>query len=414
MKTSKIATCQIALLAIAFCVNGIYCLNFLKKYANYSNNWRCDLFYRYHEIVCMHEGIDPFDIFERKITSKKYIGYERPDKPNGPVNGRRIVHAYPAWHAALFWWYGYVHKWACLAVMASLYFCILFLVSRWTFHNMIVNNFHEHVINILFLFIILLYSLVGIYCSLNYGLLLLGCTLLLCKTLERGYDMLAGLIYSIIMIKPQVGLLLIFPLFFNRKYKTIILAAFICFFETCFTAYMLNKSPIELILQIPQIGAPFGKGFLAENIMKIIGPFGQYINMGIFMSLAAAGSYLTRNAKEIWMRFIPAIAFVPFWTYSQPHDWLVTLPCYVYILNSKDKYPRIFTFCIFAAFLRSFMLYAHSIKFYSLGKAGIAVGLHLALALVCCLMVILDAEGNEPIHNLVSKLASFTGKTQPK
>ena len=123
MKTSKIATCQIALLAIAFCVNGIYCLNFLKKYANYSNNWRCDLFYRYHEIVCMHEGIDPFDIFERKITSKKYIGYERPDKPNEPVNGRRIVHAYPAWHAALFWWYGYVHKWACLAVMASLYFC---------------------------------------------------------------------------------------------------------------------------------------------------------------------------------------------------------------------------------------------------------------------------------------------------
>ena len=238
--------------------------------------------------------------------------------------------------------------------------------------------------------------------------------MLLSVTLERGHDMLAGLIYSIIMIKPQIGLLLIFPLFFNRKYKTIILAAFICLIGTCFTACMLNKSPIELILQIPKIGAPFEKGYFAESIIKIIGSIGQYISMGFFMCLAATGSYLARNAKEIWMRFIPAIIFIPFWTYSQPHDWLVTLPCYVYILNNKDKYPRIFAFCIYATFLRSFIIYAHSIKFYSIGKTGLAVGLHLALALVCCLMVILDTDGNEAIHNLASKLAFFRGKTQPE
>lgn len=409
MKLNKNKTFQIALLIIAFCVNLIYCFNNIKKYTDYTNNWECDLFYRYYEILCMHDGIDPFDIFERKITSEKFVGYERPDKPTEPINGRKIVHSYPAWHAAVFWWYGYVPRWVCLAIMGNIFFWSLLGISRWAFHKITTTNISDHIINILFLSISLLYSLSGIYCFLNYGLLLLGCTLLFYKSLEQGHDMLAGLIYSFIMIKPQIGLLLIFPLFFNRKYKTIILAAFICLIETCFTAYMLNKSPIELILQIPKIGAPFKKGYIAELAINVFGPLGQYINMGIFMCLAAVGSYLVHNAKETWIRFLPTLAFIPFWTYSQYHDWLIALPCYIYILNDKGKYPRIFAFCIFAAFLRTIVFFAYSCKFYAIGKEGITVFLHLSIVISCCLMVILDENQNKIIHNLFNKLSLSFG-----
>ena len=221
--------------------------------------------------------------------------------------------------------------------------------------------------------------------------------------------MLAGIIYSFIMIKPQIGLLLIFPLLFNRKYKTIALAVALCLIETCFTAFMLNKSPIELILQIPKLGAPYSKGIIAESTMDIVGPAGQYIVMGIFICIAAGGCYLVRNAKETWIRFLPVIAFIPFWTYSQPHDWLINLTCYIYLLNNKRKYPRLFDYCIIAVLFQTFFAFANIHQWYAIGKEGIAVILHLSIILICYAIVILDQDENNTIRNLFSKLSSSSG-----
>lgn len=410
MKADRIAKLQIALLAITCCLSIAHCIYYIYVHMQpLEEEWLSDLLYRYNESVCMHEGIDPFEIFERKITSEKYVGHGRPDKPVEPLNGRKIVHSYPAWHAAVFWWYGYIPKRVCMGIMAGIYLLTLICVCRWTSHKLIAHDSQEHVINILFLVITLLYPLCGIFRYLNYGLLLLGCSLLLYLALERGHDMLAGIIYSFIMIKPQIGLLLIFPLLFNRKYKTIALAVVICLIETCFTAYMLNKSPIELILQIPKLGAPYSKGVIAERTMKIVGPAGQYIVMGIFICIACGGSFLVRNAKEIWIRFLPVIAFIPFWTYSQPHDWLINLTCYIYLLNHKRKYPQLFDFCIIAVLFQTFFAFANLHQWYSIGKDGIAVVLHLSIIFVCYAMVILEEGEKNIIHHLFSKLSSSFG-----
>ncbi len=412
MKADRIAKLQIALLAITCCLSIAHSIYYIYVHMQpLEEEWLSDLLYRYNESVCMHEGIDPFEIFERKITSEKYVGHGRPDKPIEPINGRKIVHSYPAWHAAVFWWYGYIPKRVCMAIMASIYLCTLICVCRWTSRKLTANDSQERMINILFLVITLLYPICGIFRYLNYGLLLLGCCLLLYLALERGHDMLAGIIYSFIMIKPQIGLLLIFPLLFNRKYKTIALAVVICLIETCFTAYMLNKSPIELILQIPKLGAPYSKGVIAERTMKIVGPAGQYIVMGIFICLAAGGSYLVRNAQEAWIRFLPAVAFIPFWTYSQSHDWLVMLPCYIFILNSKCKYLRIVELCIFVVFLRTILIFAHFQKWYAIGKEGVIIILYLVIAFSCYLMVILDYDENRWLHKLLSKL-TLLGKNK--
>ena len=363
-------------------------------------------------MTCMHEGIDPFDIFERKISSSKYRGHDRPDMPNEPDDTRKVVHAYPAWHTAIFWWYGYMPKWLCLTFLICLYVCSLAWVCKWTSQKLTCTNAKDCTINIMFLMAMTLYSWVGICHSMNYGLLLLACTMLLYTAIDSGHNLLAGIIYSFIMIKPQIGVLLIFPLLFNRKYKTIALAVAICLIETCITSFLLNKSPIELIFQIPKIGAPFEKGFLAEKTMQIVGPVGQYIVMGLFVCLAASGSYLVRNAKESWIRFLPAIAFIPFWTYSQSHDWLVVLPCYIYILNSKHKYPRMTNLCFIIVIFRAFIVFSHFQGWYSIGKEGVAVVLRLFLFLSCFLMVIFDTDKNKnkTIHNFFNKLSSLGEK----
>ncbi len=408
MNPNRRTTLWIVLLAIACGLQVLFSVSYLLRH---KNNWACDFIYRYNEINCMHDGIDPFDIFERKITSEKFRGHDRPDKPDEPEDRRRIVHAYPAWHTPIFWWYGYTAKWICLAFLTFLYICSLSWAYKWSSLKLVRSKAKNNVINLLFIITMILYPFIGICRTMNYGLLLLGCMLLLYSALDSNHDILAGIIYSFIMIKPQIGILLFFPLFFSRKYKTIAISVTICLIETCFTAFILHKSPVELILQIPQIGAPFEKGYLTESTMKIIGPIGQYIVMGIFICLAAGGSYLVRNAQEAWIRFLPAVAFIPFWTYSQSHDWLVMLPCYIFILNSKCKYLRIVELCIFVVFLRTILIFAHFQKWYAIGKEGVIIILYLVIAFSCYLMVILDYDENRWLHKLLSKL-TLLGKNK--
>lgn len=407
MNPNRIAKVQIALLAIACCLMAYVSVASAQKEITVYGNWACDLIYRHNEISCMHDGIDPFDIFERKTISEKYRGCPRPDKTEEPADNRRIVHTYPAWHAAVFWWYGYTSRWMCITIMICLNLFSLVGIWIWLSQKNVQPEIKERVTNILFLLTMFLYPLSGICWTWNYGLLLLGCLLLLWIMLDSHHDMLAGIIYSFIMIKPQIGVLLIFPLLFNKKYKTIFLAAAICLAETCFTAWMLRKSPFELILQIPKIGAPFYKGFLAEMAMKILGSIGQYMVMGLFICLTACGSFLVRNAKKAWIHFLPASAFIPFWTYSQYYDCLVTLPCIIYILKEKNKYPRITSFCFLSSFLYSFINFANYQGWYCIGKKGIATILYFLILSLACLMTVIDHDENGVIHCLPSWLASF-------
>ena len=350
-----------------------------------------DFKYRYNEIVCAHEGIDPFDIFERKKDSEVFCSIPRPDKPQVDRNGRKPVHAYPAWHTAAFWWYGFVPQNVCIAIMACLNFFSFAWVIFW-----IRKTRKKDKTNIssaeffLFLLGMTLYPFFDLIISMNYGMLILGCTLLLCTALEQKHDVLAGIIFSFIMIKPQIGVLLLIPLFINRNYKTVVIAGAICLLETMFTAWKLDKSLIEMILQIPQIGAPFPKGFFAEIAIKVFGSFGQYISMGAFAGLAVAGCFLVRDAKEIWIRFLPAIVFVPFWTYSQKHDWLVLLPVYFYLLDNRQKHQRLYSLCFCLLILRIVVSFFWLTNWYYLGKQGLAAVLHLGIVSITCFIVILD------------------------
>lgn len=422
MKLNKNIILRIILLAIA-CIFAITLSKglFAKKkkqnltpaaidIINYSRHWPYDMSLRVNEILCMHDGIDPFDVFERKITTEKYSGFHRPDMPREPHEGKKYVHAYTPWHATVFWWFGSVPEYICIVILTILFFGSLIWSCKWVYQTLskhdapvLKNGIVDNIENILFLLAVILNPICGIISSYNYGLLLLCCMLLLFTAIECNHEFIAGILFSIIMIKPQIGLMLVIPLLLSKKYKTIAIAATICIIETFLPAYKLDKSMVELILEIPKIGAPFPKGFFTETVVNIVGPTGQYIIMVVFIGMATIGCYLVQNAKEFWMRVLPALAVIPFWTYSQFHDLLVTVPCYIYLLNSKNKYPRIYNLCICMTTLRLFLMFAHLQQWYFIGKQSLITLLHLTTLLICCLLDILDVNGNTMFLNLVNK-----------
>ena len=370
-------------------------------------NFPIDLGMRRNEIICAHDGIDSFDIFERKIESDQFCGWDRPDKPNEIKGNRGFVHAYPAWHTTIFWWYGSVSKKTCVIIMMVMYLCSFVWVCKWTYDRMPYSDMTHCISDVLFFLVMLLYSINYIIMTLNYGLFLLGCSCLLYVLLEQKNEILAGIVFSLLMIKPQIGVLFMIPLIINRYYKTIVIAGLLCVIETLFTAWKLDKSPIELILQISKIGAPYSKGNITQAFINVIGPIGQYVSMAMFAAIVSAGCFLLRNAKDVMVRFLPAIAFVPFWTYSQNHDWIFVLPCCLYIVKNSQKWPRLYELCFLLAILRALVLSAHSHHYYSIGKYGFAYVLFLLINSICCLMAVLNENNKWDYRNLLHKLKSL-------
>lgn len=387
---------------------GIDVMNY--AWHTWKERFACDLTVRHNEIECIRTGVDPFDIFERKISSEVYRGIFRPDKPEEPKDGRKIVHSYPAWHMAFFWWNNYVPRNLCIVLMLIVNICSLIWVCKWISRKYQRSDTVHLVQDILFLLVMMLYPFFCVFETLNYGLLLIGSLLLLFLALRCKYEILAGIAFAFIMIKPQVGVVLLLPLFFNKWYKTIAVAGAICIIGTLFTARELNKSPIELILQIPLIGAPFYKGFYTAMAIKMFGYAGGFVSMGVFLLIAATGCFLVRNAEEIWVRFLPALAIIPFWTYSLHHDWFIVLPCYIFLLNCKGKYPKLYGLSMDLAILwiLSFLVERQEFRIRGCATIDDAIFL-LALLMLSSFLVVWDTN-EEWIHRNGPRFLPFLKK----
>ena len=69
----------------------------------------CDLRLRRNEIRCAHQGVNSFRIWTRETTLSGFTPITRPDMENLPrAPGDAVVHAYPPWHTAMFYFYGWL------------------------------------------------------------------------------------------------------------------------------------------------------------------------------------------------------------------------------------------------------------------------------------------------------------------
>lgn len=397
MKQNRWLWLRIVLMAVCVLLLGIDVGNY--AWHTWKERFACDLTLRYYEIECIRTGVDPFDIFERTISSEEYVGIFRPDKPEEPRNGRKVVHSYTAWHMAFFWWNNFVPRNLCIVLMLTANIGSLAYVCKWISKKYRRSDTIHLIQDMLFLGVLMLYPFFCVFETLNYGLLLTGGLLLLFLALQCKYEILAGIAFAFIMIKPQVGVVLLVPLFFSKWYKTIAVAAAICIIGMLFTAGKLNKSPIELILQIPLIGAPFYKGFFTEMAFNAFGPVGGFVSMGVFILIAAVGCFLVRNAEEIWMRFLPALAIIPFWTYSMHHDWLIFFPCLIFILNCKHKFPKLYDLSMNLAILWLLAFLAERQKYQILGHTLDDTIFLLAILMLSSVLVVWDVNEDWINHN---------------
>jgi hypothetical protein len=289
-----------------------------------------DLRLRRNEVRCVQLGVDSFKIWDRETTLPGFTPLRRPDKADVPsAASDAVVHAYPPWHHAFFYFYGWLHEAMCLSLMSIVFgICLSFIVSE----TLRLSRARCDCGGLAAFFALstLAFAATWCYCMLNYGILILAAFLLMNRALEKGHDVAAGLCWAVMMVKPQVGLLFVWPLFWHRRHRTILVAAAACALATLFVAGRVHESPVDLVLQIPKIGSPYGtSGFVKFLPASVFGESRTFVVMGAFFALTGLATWAFRKRGDFLLSCVPAALATPLWTYNKEHDAVILLPLFI-------------------------------------------------------------------------------------
>lgn len=305
------------LLLIALLYGGRYVVGLVKYYQD-PNRTPADLTLRHNESLCAHTRVNPYHVWNGDVVSQKFQAFDGPES-ECPSSPKMKVHCYPPWHIVLTWFYGSLPLTAVIE-----YFYTLTGVALLTLLMAFVLGVRKES-KLLCGAIILFETILGAtrcYFIGNYGILLAALLLLLIFLLKKDRWFFAGVVWSLILVKPQVGALLCVPLLIQKKYKTVVVTAAICLGSTFLLANHYGESALDLLLQVPKIGAKYNLGvdFVSAFFTGSIRAYAMPVWSLVCLGLCVWHSWRLRDSESYSLKFAPAAFFFMYWTYCNGGD----------------------------------------------------------------------------------------------
>ena len=281
-----------------------------------------DLELRYNENLCAREGVNPFHVWHGETESERFcsIGGNGISAAESPSKLR--IHAYPPWHMAYTWFYGLL-PFSCVAGLVLLAggLAMVFLLAEFRRQAPPGKK--------LFYWAWMAQGVVlpAVICCLvgNYGLICAALSLVLIHAVRRNWQVVAGIAWALMMTKPQLAVLFVLPLLFQRKYGTILVAAVVCVLATLWPAFVYGENPLDLIFQIPLIGAAFETNVIYGKLLpRAVAPFVKTVWLAICVLACGWMTWRLRKSPHDLRRYAPVSFFFPLWMYSMAHDHVLT------------------------------------------------------------------------------------------
>ena len=305
-----------------------------------------DLRWRQNEVCCAHQGVNSFRIWNHERELEGFRPIWRPDKENKGRPGDRSVHAYPPWHTSLFYFYGWMPQSMCLCFMSMVFgLCLCFIVAECI--RIFRLRIPDYGIPVAFCLSMIVVYAVRCFIFLNYGVLVLAAILAMNKALERNRDVCAGMLWAVAMIKPQVGLLFFWPLFWKKRYKTICVSITACLSLTFITSGLVKESVMDLILQVPEMAKPYSSTIVVRALKPLFGAYVSTTLRILFFLGVGIITFMVKDRMDFVLLCALVSVIVPIWTYCQCHDYVILLFWYLlwslmFITNAKCKKALLF------------------------------------------------------------------------
>lgn len=288
---------------------------------------------RLNEAEVLRMGINPFDILSGKIYPPKgYVSGNRlvNRKWDVPPEGNKEVHTYTPWSYSLVLPFTFINRTLAGRIFWLIDTLALMFIIGFAFFvgERIRNRWSDG------LFVAVAAICLGnpfpVNSDLNnYSTVLVAAVICMCWCLNKKKDVLAGLFWAVVMIKPHFGILFGFPIVIQRRWKTLLVALGACLIMSMPASFLCRTNPLQMCLNvIDKNGAGFCfqfTGFFPAPLFKVIanifdGSTVLIISAVLGVSVMLALLWRLRKSDDFFVLCLPIVLTIPMWLYSQYQD----------------------------------------------------------------------------------------------
>ena len=276
-----------------------------------------DFSLRMNELACVRQRVNPYDVWQGAVDLPPYYPNTHVGEP--PAGCTRQVNAYAPWAYVAMLPISLLPEgwdWAAYCILMGLSFALLlWLPTRME----TAEPFLQAALPLLAVsYPIWSNTAVG-----NFALIVLAASVAMAWALDRGHDALAGLCWSVALLKPQIGLAFAIPLLLRRKWTAISVAGGLCLLLSLVAAVICRSSVVGMLLQGPAANTSFFLGcgtwpyFLCSEATR-----GCDILAGLVVGalVCAAMTWRMRKERDWFVFLMPAAITSCCWTYTQAYS----------------------------------------------------------------------------------------------
>ena len=163
------------------------------------------------------------------------------------------------------------------------------------------------------------------------------------RRFRGGREVLAGLCWAVILVKPQLGVLFAIPLLFGRHFTALGIGAGFCALSTIPAAASCGGNPAAMVwhvlhsgthsIRAMETGTPLFPPALVSALSHIAPPSTWLaVSAAIGLALCAWLSWNRRNATNAIERFAPALVLGLLWMPGHFHDRVMLAPLLAWLL----------------------------------------------------------------------------------
>ena len=284
----------------------------------------CDIRIGIVEAKLVRNGIDPYEIWSGQRIMKGYrpgLYSSGADYSNYSDNDED-VNVHPPWFYAamlpfVFLPIGIATAMHFLLMVASL---VALVILGYRLSRQFGLDKSEGIVAATSSVLALAIPILSDFSSANWALLVIAAAAMMAVALERGHDVLAGLCWAIVMLKPQVGLIFAVPLLMRLRIRTFAVAVATCVAASMLPAALTRTSPVKMLLNAPgsNSGQFWGCGTMPSLICGLM-PKDAAVVIGLIIG-AAICIWLTRkviSSTNELLIITPAAVCSMCWTYAR-------------------------------------------------------------------------------------------------
>ncbi len=283
---------------------------------------------RYNEIQCVLSGVDPHLIQSGETKLGEYLPFSWETKDSFSLHS--YVYGYPPWEYTFMLPFALLPKLAAAKIWLSFEFlcAVCLLVAIFFYCRGADKAVWKGCLGLVFAFSAL-WPIAACISCLNFGVVIAALAALMCAFLDRRKDVLAGICWALMMVKPQTAMLFAVPLLFRGKFKVILVAVLVCVVAMLLPAALCGRNPLEMILELRSFGSDYAsEGTFAVFLLPAqllrswcVGEqtiLGLNFLTGVFICFIM--TMIWRKSRNWLLVMLPAILLSNWWTVSRAHD----------------------------------------------------------------------------------------------